>query len=98
MICAVNPSSKCPCAESRHRRDLVLRSTLDDNSLLDLAVNGTELLVDNLLRLVDETADAALNVLGGGAGGAGLVATLGENLGVVGRATTVPGEELKICQ
>jgi hypothetical protein len=77
---------------------LVLRSTLDDNSLLDLAVDGTELLVDNLLRLVDKTADAALNVLGGGAGRAGLVATLGEDLGVVGRATTVPGEELKICQ
>ena len=73
------------------------RSTLDDNCLLDLAVDGTELLIDDLLGLVDETADASLNIFDSGASGAGLVATLGEDLSVVGGATTVPGEELELC-
>lgn len=56
-------------------------STLDDNSLPDLAVDGAELLVHDLLGLVEETADAVLHVLDGDTG---LVAALGENLSVVG--------------
>lgn len=56
-------------------------STLDNDSLLDLTVDGAELLVHDLLGLVDETADAGLHILDSGAG---LVAALGEDVGVVG--------------
>lgn len=68
-------------------------STLSDNSVLDLAVDGAELAVQHLLGLVGNAAEAVLDVLQNGR--ASLVAAVGEDLGVVGRATTVPGKELK---
>lgn len=57
-------------------------STLSDNSVLDLAVDGAELAVQHLLGLVGNAAEAVLDVLENGR--AGLVAALGEDLGVVG--------------
>lgn len=72
-------------------------STLSADSVLDLAVDGTELVAQDLLllgqdflNLADELVKAVLD----GTGGSSLVATLGEDLGVVGRTTTVPSEEL----
>ena len=46
----------------------------------------------NLLGVVDELVDVVLEVLDGGTS---LVATLGDNLGVVGGTTTVPGQKLE---
>lgn len=45
----------------------------------------------DLLSVVDEVVDALLEILDSGTG---LVATLSDDLGVVGVTTTVPGEEL----
>lgn len=70
-------------------------STLSDDSVLDLAVDGAKLLVQDLLGLVDETSDAVLNILNKGTG---LVAALSEDLRVIRRATAVPGEELESSQ
>lgn len=68
-------------------------STLGGDSVLDLAVNGTKLAVERLLGLVDDAKDAVLYILGNGR--TGLVAAVGDNLAVVGRASTVPGKELE---
>lgn len=57
-------------------------STLSDNSVLDLAVDGAKLAVQYLLGLVGNAAEAVLDVLEHGR--AGLVAALGDDLGVVG--------------
>jgi hypothetical protein len=43
--------------------------------------------------MVDKVVDTLLEILHGGTG---LVATLSDNLGVVGVTTTVPGEELYV--
>lgn len=67
-------------------------SNLCGNSVLDLAVDGTELLVEGLLGILNDAANTVLDSVLDAA--AGLVATTGNNLGVVGGTTTVPGEEL----
>lgn len=82
--------SVCPCEESRHRRGLSWLSTLSRNSVLDLAVDSTHLLVEGLLSVTEQFLETLLNTSLGG----NLVATLRNNLRVVGRTTTVPGEEL----
>lgn len=72
-------------------------STLSADSVLDLAVDGTELVAQDLLLLGQDflnLADELIETVLDGTGGASLVSALGEDLGVVGRATTVPGEEL----
>lgn len=71
-------------------------STLGGNGILDLAVNGTKLAVERLLGLVDNAKDAVLHILGNDR--TGLVTAVGDNVAVVGRATTVPGEELEKSQ
>lgn len=60
--------------------------SLHNDSVLDLAVDGAELLSE-LLGLVHDTGKLLLE-------GSDLVSTLGDDLAVVGRATTVPGEDL----
>lgn len=60
--------------------------SLHNDSVLDLAVDGAEFLSE-LLSLVHDTGELLLE-------GSDLVSTLGNNLSVVGRATTVPGEDL----
>lgn len=60
---------------------------LRNNGIHDLAVDGTKFLTDNLLGLVDELLDLIPD-------GRRLVAALGDNVGVVGRATAVPREKL----
>lgn len=62
-------------------------STLSADSVLDLAIDSTELVAQDLLllsqdflNLVNELIETILD----GAGGTGLVAALGEDLGVVG--------------
>lgn len=72
--------------------------TLSAHSVLELAVDGTELVAQdllllgqNFLNLADDLVQAVLD----GDGGSGLVTTLGEDLGVVGGTTTVPSEELR---
>ena len=67
-------------------------SNLCGNSVLDLAVDGTELLVEGLLGILDDAADTVLDSVLDSA--ASLVATASKDLGVVGGTTTVPGEEL----
>lgn len=57
-------------------------STLNDDSVLYLAVDGAELAVQHLLGLVGNAAETILDVLENGRGG--LVAALGEDIGVVG--------------
>jgi hypothetical protein len=64
---------------------------LCNNSILDLAVDSAELLRKQLLSLVHQAVEAVLDGVG-----AGLVATVGDDLRVVARATTVPGKELKL--
>ena len=58
---------------------------------MDLAVDSTQLLVEKLLSIADDLADTVLDLV---ADTADLVSTLGDNLGVVGRTTTVPGKQL----
>lgn len=73
-------------------------STLSADSVLDLAVDGTKLMAQNLLLLGQDflnLADKLIETVLDGTGSTSLVPTLGEDLGVVGRTTTVPGEELK---
>lgn len=67
-------------------------SNLCGNSILDLAVDGTELLVEGFLGILNDAADAVLDSVLDAA--ADLVATAGDDVGVVGGTTTVPGEEL----
>jgi hypothetical protein len=57
---------------------------------LDLAVDGAELLSEQLLGLVDKSVKAILDVLA-----ASLVAAMGNDLSVVRGTATVPGEELR---
>jgi len=73
--------------------DGIKSSTLSGNSVLDLAVDSAKLLVHDLLGVVDKVVDVLLDVINGSTG---LVATLGDNVGVVGRTTTVPGEKLYV--
>lgn len=74
--------------------DLSLESTssdLCDDGILDLAVDGTKLLGEQLFGLVNETLNTVLDaVLGRG----DLVATAANDVGVVLGTTTVPGKEL----
>lgn len=70
-------------------------SILIDDSILDLAVDGTELVVQHLLGVLDDAANAVLHVLNGRTS---LVTALGDDLSVVGRATAVPGKELNFDQ
>ena len=63
---------------------------LCNNGILDLTVDSSKLLSEQLLGLVDQPVKAVLNVVT-----AGLVATLGDDLGVVAGTTTVPGEKLE---
>jgi hypothetical protein len=63
---------------------------LHDDSVLNLAVDSTELLSE-LLGLVDEIIKLVLKLV---LEGSNLVSTLGNDLTVVGGATTVPGKEL----
>lgn len=65
-------------------------STLSRDSVLDVAVNSAELSVSSLLGMVDKVHEILHAVVGS----ASLVAALGNDLGVVGRTTTVPGKEL----
>lgn len=60
---------------------------LRNNGIHDLAVDGTQFLSDSLLGLVDELFHLVPD-------GRHLVTALGDNLGVVGRATAVPREKL----
>lgn len=72
-------------------------STLSADSVLDLAVDGTELVAQDLLLLGQDflnLADKLIQTVLDGTGSTGLVAALGKDLGVVGRTTAVPGEEL----
>lgn len=68
-------------------RDMISYMDSRNNSILDLAVDGTELLIGKLLGLGDQIVDL-------GSEGLGLVATLGNNVRVVRRATAVPGQDL----
>jgi hypothetical protein len=73
-------------------------STLSADSVLDLAVDGTELVAQDLLLLGQDFLDLAYELVEtvlDGTGSTSLVAALGEDLGVVGRTTTVPGKELE---
>jgi hypothetical protein len=73
-------------------------STLSADSVLDLAVDGTELVAQDLLLLGQDflnLADKLIETVLDGTGKTGLVTALGEDVGVVGRTTTVPGEELE---
>lgn len=79
-----------PVTDGRH-----LSSTLGDNCVLDLAVDRTKLMGQHLLGLIDHADDTVLHVLNGQTG---LVAALGHDVGVVGRATTVPRKKLVISQ
>lgn len=63
---------------------------LCNSSILNLAVDRTKLLSEHLLSLVNESLEAVLD-----RGSPGLVATLGDNLGIVGGTTAVPGKELE---
>jgi hypothetical protein len=56
---------------------------------MDLAVDGTKLLGEQFLGLVNETLEAILD------GGSDLVAAICNDVGVVGRPTAVPGKELE---
>jgi hypothetical protein len=70
-------------------------SNLCRNSILDLAVDSTHLPVDGLLSLLNDVVDAVLNIVDAVLDiDAGLVTTIGKDLGVVGRTTTVPGQKL----
>lgn len=62
-------------------------SDLCDNGILDVAVDGTKFQVHDLLGFDDQFVNLV-------ADGLGLVTTLGNDVGVVGGATTVPGEDL----
>lgn len=55
---------------------------------MNLAVDGTKLLGKEFLGLVNKTLEAILD------GGSDLVAAVCNDVGVVGRTTTVPGKEL----
>lgn len=61
---------------------------LCDSSIMNLAVDGTKLLGEEFLSLVNKTIEAILD------GGSDLVAAVCNDVGVVGRTTTVPGKEL----
>lgn len=76
--------------------DLRLESTssdLCDNGILNLAVDGTKLLGEQLFGLVNQTLNAVLDAV---LGRRDLVATAANNVGVVLGTTTVPGKELKL--
>ena len=99
LICAnVNPSvQKCPGKTGPSQTGLDNEVSLSANSVLDLAVDSTELVAQDLLLLGNHFLDLAnklIEVLLHGLGSTSLVATLGNDLGVVGGTTTVPGEEL----
>lgn len=78
--------------------------TLSRNGILDLAVDSAELLVKSLLGVVELIVDGIAGLLDEVVDlllrqkvllGSSLVTSLGHNLGVVGRATTVPSKKLK---
>lgn len=57
---------------------------------MNLAVDSTQLLVEKLLSITDDLADTVLDLVF-----TGLVATLGDDVGVVRGTTTVPGKQLE---
>ena len=64
-------------------------NNLSHKGILDMAVDGTKLLT-KVLSLVDHLVKGDLRCIS-----SSVVATVGNNLGVVGGATAVPGKELK---
>lgn len=70
-------------------------SNLCRNSILDLAVDSTHLPLDGVLSLLNDVVNTVLNIVDAVFDiDAGLVTAIGNDLGVVGRASTVPGQKL----
>lgn len=64
------------------------------DSILDLAVDSAELLVEGLLSLIDDAANALIDS-GLLSRDTSLVTTSGKDLSVIGGTTTVPGKKLR---
>lgn len=95
MICAcVNPSSHMPELLGLLLTDPQQPSNLCRDSILDLAVDSAELLVEGLLRVIDDAANALIKS-GLLSRDTSLVPTFGKDLGVIGGTATVPSQKLR---